>query len=190
MMILIIIIIIIIIIMGDFNTKLGNKEYLKPVAGPNRLHDCSNENGNMLIQFVIGNRLIVKSKIFHHKHIYLGTWRISGCNEVNQIDRVLATSHHSSSVIDFRSCRGTNCDSDYYLVRIKMRERIANVRRTPRRKARRWDAEKLQKGTAQREECQKLQKGTAQREECQKLQKGTAQREECQKLQKGTAQRE
>jgi len=36
--------------MGDFNAKIGNKEYLQPVAGAHKIHDCSIENGNMLIQ--------------------------------------------------------------------------------------------------------------------------------------------
>ena len=130
---------VIIIIVGDFNEKLGNKEYLQPVAGPYTIHDSSNENGNMLIQFAIRNRLIVKSIMFPHKHIHLGTWSILVSKEVNQIDHVLATSRHSSSVIDIRSCRGPNCDSDHYLVKIKVRERIANVWRTPRRKTRRWE---------------------------------------------------
>ena len=47
-----------VIIMGDFNAKIGNKEYLQPVAGPYTVHDLSNENGNMLIQFVIRSRLL------------------------------------------------------------------------------------------------------------------------------------
>jgi len=136
-----------IIIMGDFNTKLGNKGYLQPVAGPYTIHDSSNENGNVLIKFAIRNILIVKSRMLH---INLGTWRIPGSNEVNQIDHVLATSRHSSLVIDGGSCRGPNCDSDHYLVNIKVRERTANVQKTPRRKARRWDVVKLQKDTAQR----------------------------------------
>jgi len=95
-----------VIIMGDFNAKLGNKEYLQPVADLHTIHDSSNDNGNMLIQFTIRNRLIVKSTMFPHKHTHLGTWRIPESNEVNQIDHLLATSRHSSSVIDVRSCRG------------------------------------------------------------------------------------
>ena len=137
--------------MGDFDTKIGNKEYLQPVAGPHTIHDFSNENGNMLIQFAIRNRLIIKSTMFPHKHIYLGTWRIPGSNEVNRIYHAIA-----SSVIDVRSCRGPNCNSDNYLVKIKVRERLANVQKIPRRKTRRWEVEKLHKDIAQRDKYQKV----------------------------------
>jgi hypothetical protein len=76
-----------------------------------------------------------------------GTWT----KEVNQTDRVLAT-----SVNDVRSCRGPNCDSDHYLVKIKVRERIANVQKIPRRKTRRWELEKLHNDKAQREKYHKV----------------------------------
>jgi hypothetical protein len=108
----------------------------------------------MLIQSAIRNRLIIKSTMFPHKHIHLGTRRIPGSNEVSQIDHVLTTSHHSSSVIDARSCRGTNCDSDHYLVNIKVRERIANIQKIPRRKTGRWDIEKLHKDMVWRDKYQ------------------------------------
>jgi hypothetical protein len=145
-----------VITVGDFNAKIGNKEYLQPVAGPYTIHDLNNENGNMLIQFAIRNRLIIKSTMFPHKHTHLGTWRIPGSNEVNQIDHALATSRHSSSVIDVRSCRGPNCDSDHYLVTIKVRERTANVKKIPRRNTRTWDVEKLHKDIAQTDKYQKV----------------------------------
>ena len=93
--------------------------------------------------------------MFPHKYIHFGTWRIPGSNDINHIDHVLATSRHSSSVIDVRSCRGPNCDSDHYLVKLKVRERVAKVQKTPRRKTRRWDVKKLQKDTAQRDKYQK-----------------------------------
>jgi hypothetical protein len=86
----------------------------------------------------------------------LGTWRIPGSNEVKQIDHVLATSRHSSSVIDVRRCRGPNCASDHYLVKIKVRERIANVQKILRRETRRWDVQKLHKDIALRDTYQKV----------------------------------
>ena len=142
--------------MGDFNAKIGNNEYLQPAAGPHTIHDLNKENGNMLIQFAIRNRLIIKRTMFPHKHIHLGTWRIPGSNEVNQIDHVLITSRHSSSVTDVRSCRGPNCDSDRRLAKTKVRERMANVQKIPRRKTKRWDVEKSHKDIAQRDKYQKV----------------------------------
>jgi hypothetical protein len=86
----------------------------------------------------------------------LGTWRIPGSNEVNQTDHLLVTSRYSSSVIDVTRCRGPNCDSDHYLVKIEVRERTTNVLKTQIRKTRRWDIEKLYKGIVQTAKYQKV----------------------------------
>jgi endonuclease/exonuclease/phosphatase family metal-dependent hydrolase len=142
------------IIMGDLNAKVGKEEYQKQVAGNHTLHNTSNVNGNLLGQFAIRNGLIIKSTTFPHKKIYLGTWKIPGANEVNQIDHVLTSARHASSIIDVRSFRGPNCDTDHYLVKVKIRERIANVQKSMGVKKERWNIDKL-KEEKERQEYQR-----------------------------------
>ena len=128
--------------MGDFNAKTGKENHLMKVAGKYTIHNETSENGNLLAQFATRNRLFMKSTSFQHKKIHMGTWKIPGTSEVNQIDHVFVSLRHSS-VIDVRSCRGPNCDSDHYLVRAKVRERITKLQKVSRMDRKKWDVEKL-----------------------------------------------
>ncbi|PNF19070.1 hypothetical protein B7P43_G11303, partial [Cryptotermes secundus] len=103
-----------VIIMED--TEIGKAGHQKKVAGICTIHDISNENGNLLRQFGTRNGLKIKSTTLPYKNTHLGTWKIPGSNEVNQMDHVL-------------SSRGPNCDTDHYLVKIKVRERTASVQK-------------------------------------------------------------
>jgi hypothetical protein len=43
----------------------------------------------------------------------------------NQIEHALNDARHASDIIDVRSCRGADCESDHYLVKIKYQPRLA-----------------------------------------------------------------
>jgi endonuclease/exonuclease/phosphatase family metal-dependent hydrolase len=82
------------IIMGDFNAKVGREESRHKVSGKHFLHEHSKENGSFLVQFAIRNNVYINSTTFPHKTIHMGTWKIPGSMEVNQIDHVLVSARH------------------------------------------------------------------------------------------------
>lgn len=135
------------IVLGDFNAKVGKEDFVSSVAGKYTLHDETNENGTLLCQMALSQDLIVESTCFDHKRIHKGTWKAPGGELLNQIDHVLVSRRHATSIIDVRTCRGPNCDSDHYLVKTVLRERLSNVMKGKAQRRVKWDVEKLKNGT-------------------------------------------
>ncbi|XP_038221620.1 craniofacial development protein 2-like, partial [Zerene cesonia] len=112
------------ILLGDLNAKIGREEAFMPTIGKHSKHEKSNDNGIRIISFASSKSMVVQSTKFPHKSIYKGTWKSPDGKTVNQIDHVLIDNRHKNIIEDIRTFRGADCDSDHYLLGIKVRARI------------------------------------------------------------------
>jgi exonuclease III len=62
-----------ILVIGDANAKPGKEDIYNEVSGKHTLHELSNRNGEVLLEFAIDNNLTVMSTQFQHKRIHKGT---------------------------------------------------------------------------------------------------------------------
>ena len=111
--------------LGDFNAKVGQEDIFKPTIGKESLHKMSNDNGVRLLNFATSKNLVVKSTTFPHRDIHKQPWTSPDGMTHNQIDHILTDNRRQSSIIDIRSFRGADCDTDHYLVIGNLRERLS-----------------------------------------------------------------
>lgn len=119
------------IVLGDANAQVGNETFLSTVVGKESFHPRSNDNGLRLVNFAAARGMAICSTFFARKRIRKHTWRHPSGESVSQIDHVLVDGRHFSDVMDVRSYRGPNIDSDHYLVVSRIRARLSTVL-TPR----------------------------------------------------------
>jgi hypothetical protein len=117
------------ILLGDFNAKVGRENIFKPTIGNDSLHEISNDNVVRVVNFATSKNLVVKSTMFPHRKIHKHTWTSSERKTHNQIDHVLIDKRRHSTILDVRSFREADCDTDHYLVVVKVRERLAVSKR-------------------------------------------------------------
>jgi hypothetical protein len=67
--------------------------------------------------------------MFPHRSIHNILWTSPDGKSHHQIDHILIDRRQHSSILDVRSFRGADCDSDHYLVVAKVRERLAVSKR-------------------------------------------------------------
>ncbi|XP_061720037.1 craniofacial development protein 2-like [Cydia pomonella] len=112
------------IVLGDFNAKVGREDIFIPTIGRHSKHDISNDNGLRLISFAASKAMVIKSTMYPHKDIFKGTWKSPDGVTINQIDHVLIDDRHKSSIQNVRAFRGADCDSDHYLLGVKVKAKI------------------------------------------------------------------
>ena len=98
---------------------LGQEEAFKPTIGSFSAHKLTNDNGLWLVNFASSKHMTIQ-----HAPRFSYTWR-SPQQTLSQIDHVLIDGRFFSDVIDVRTYRGANVDSDHFLVMVKLRLQIA-----------------------------------------------------------------
>ena len=127
----------------DFNAKIGQEEIYRPITRKYSLHTLLNDNGTRLINSACSKNMVVASTLFNHKDIRKMTWRLPDVQTFNQVDHLLIDARHASNVMDVRTFRRVNIDSDHYLSVSKIRSRISNARKSHGSYARKFNSEKL-----------------------------------------------
>lgn len=132
------------ILLGDFNAKIGREGIFGATVGRFSLHESTSTNGLRLIGFAAAHNMTVRSTSFPHLDIHKATWLSPDRLTRNQIDHVVIDARHASSILDVRSCRGPNIDSDHYLIAAKVRTRLCVAKISRQSMQRKLDIEKLQ----------------------------------------------
>jgi hypothetical protein len=63
--------------------------------------------------------------MFSHRNIHKFTWTSPDGQTHNQTEYILIDRRWHSSILDVRSFREANCNTDHYLIVVKVRERLA-----------------------------------------------------------------
>ena len=113
-----------IIVIGDFNAKVGQEAIFGSTVGQFTLHSTTSPNGVRLIDFAAARNMVVCSTRIQHRNIHQTTWLSPDRSTRNQID----DGRHVSNVLNVRTFRGPNMDSDHFLVAAKVRMRISTSR--------------------------------------------------------------
>ena len=75
---------------------------------------------------------------FQHKKIHSGTWISPDHQTLNQIDHIMVSKRKMRLIHDVRLKRGHNCNSDHFLVQIKIKQKLITVKNRQTQKYK-WD---------------------------------------------------
>ena len=127
------------ILLEDFNAKLGKEDIFKRTIGNESLHQAGNDNGVIIVNFPTSKSLFVKKMMFLHRKIHKCTWTSPDGKTHNQIDHILTKRRWHLSILDVRFFRGSDNDTDHYLVVLNVTESLA----VSKQAARRFDVKKF-----------------------------------------------
>jgi hypothetical protein len=135
------------ILLGHFNARVGRENIFKPTIGNESLYRDSNYNGVRIVNFATSKNLVVKKMMFPHQNIRKYTCTYPDGQTDNKIDHILIDRRWNSNMLDVRSSRGADSDTDHYLVVAKVGEsqrnedKLNNVRceASRKKKKKKWE---------------------------------------------------
>ena len=80
------------------------------------MYQNSNNDGVRIEHFATSKYVVLKSMLFPHRNIPKYTWTSPYVKTHNQTDHLLADRRWHSNILDVRSFRAADCDTDHYLV--------------------------------------------------------------------------
>ena len=84
------------ILLGDFNAQLGWEDIFKLMTRNESLHDDSNDNGDIIVNFATQKGLFVKSTMSPHQNVHKYAWnypegKTHNQSNKNQLDATLCS---------------------------------------------------------------------------------------------------
>jgi hypothetical protein len=136
---------------------VGKEVGLAPNVGKYSLHEEMNNNGWKMTDFAITKNMAISSKSLQHKRIHKETWRSPDETTSNQTDHVMTDSRHATDILDVKSCRDADCDSDHYMVKINYRQQISTIGKLSAQRSTKYNVESLKERTKAKEYRNKVE---------------------------------
>lgn len=117
-----------IISIGDWNAKLGSQLVgEKGIVGKHVLQAERNDNGTRFVSSCEVNNMAIVSTMFPHKDIHKYTWTSPNGVTRNQIDHIAINGRFKRSVLDARTFREADVNSDHNLLVGTVKLKLAKV---------------------------------------------------------------
>lgn len=109
------------IVLGDFNASTGcaNEGWKNCMGTGGR--GTVNDNGIRLLSFASHHNSVIANTLFPHQDCHKITWQSPDGKTEKQIDYIVVDSRLRSNILDCRSKKGADCNTDHFMVTCKLR---------------------------------------------------------------------
>jgi hypothetical protein len=114
------------------------------VTGQHTLREETNRNGELLCEFAYANNMAAMSINFQRKRIHKIIWLSPDQNTAGQIDHITVNANKKGIIEDVRSMRGPNTDSDHFLVKAVIKQKLSAIHKKKLKPVPKWNKINLQ----------------------------------------------